>query len=118
MGGGNLQIYVVHGSRKVVEYSPFVWAGENKRWYTPSSFPAVSCVTYRQTFLQATNGNSGERKIEVEVRFLRNEGGGNYMVVRDNGRGMDKKGLEAFATYHLSQVGGHPVSIVLTCILD
>lgn len=64
--------------------------------------------------LQATNGNSGERKIEVEVRFLRNEGGGNYMVVRDNGRGMDKGGLEAFATYHLSQVGEHPVPIVLS----
>lgn len=52
--------------------------------------------------LQATNGNLSERTVEVEVKFSGQDS--SFLVVRDNGRGMDASDLQAFATYFLSQV--------------
>lgn len=50
---------------------------------------------------KATRGNA-ERKVEVEV--VLGAKSTSFLVVRDNGCGMDAKGLEDFATYYLSPV--------------
>ncbi|CAM9280554.1 unnamed protein product [Ascophyllum nodosum] len=51
--------------------------------------------------IQATNSNSGARTVEVEVEL--GGRGASFLVVRDNGRGMNASGLKDFATYFLTQ---------------
>ena len=51
---------------------------------------------------QATTENSGPRSVEVEVEL--GGRGGSFLVVRDNGRGMNASDLKDFATYFLTQV--------------
>lgn len=51
---------------------------------------------------QATSSNTGPRKVEVEVELGAGKGG-SFLVVKDNGRGMNAKGLKDFATYFLTQ---------------
>ena len=49
---------------------------------------------------QATVGNSGSRELNVEVYLAATS----FLVVRDNGAGMDAVGLENLATYFRTQV--------------
>lgn len=51
---------------------------------------------------QATSSNPDARKIEVEVEL--GGKGASFLVVRDNGGGMNASGLKDFATYFLTQV--------------
>ncbi len=51
---------------------------------------------------QATTENSGLRSVEVEVEL--GGRGGSFLVVRDNGKGMNASDLKDFATYFLTQV--------------
>lgn len=51
---------------------------------------------------QATTENSGPRSVEVEVEL--GGRGGSFLVVRDNGKGMNASDLKDFATYFLTQV--------------
>ncbi|CAM9825307.1 unnamed protein product [Scytosiphon promiscuus] len=51
--------------------------------------------------IQATTENPGPRKVEVEVEL--GGRGGSFLVVRDNGKGMNASGLKDFATYFLTQ---------------
>ena len=59
---------------------------------------AHACVCYRQ----ATTENSGPRTVEVEVEL--GGKGGSFLIVRDNGKGMNASDLKDFATYFLTQV--------------
>lgn len=53
---------------------------------------------------KATAGNSGTREIRVEVVTGGRSGAKSALVVWDNGKGMDAKGLQDYATYFLTQV--------------
>lgn len=51
---------------------------------------------------QATTDNSGPRSVEVEVEL--GGKGASFLIVRDNGKGMNAADLKDFATYFLTQV--------------
>ncbi|CAM9773585.1 unnamed protein product, partial [Sphacelaria rigidula] len=51
---------------------------------------------------QATSSNTGSRTIEIEV-VLGTGKKNSFLIVRDNGRGMNAQGLKDFATYFLTQ---------------
>eukprot|EP00903_Cladosiphon_okamuranus_P018047 g16608.t1 len=51
--------------------------------------------------IQATTDNSGPRTVEVEVEL--GGKGGSFLIVRDNGKGMNASDLKDFATYFLTQ---------------
>lgn len=51
---------------------------------------------------QATTENTGPRTVEIQVE-LTGKGEG-FLVVRDNGKGMNAADLKDFATYFLTQV--------------
>lgn len=53
-------------------------------------------------WLKATNSNAGARAVEVVVEL--GGRGASFLVVKDNGRGMNASGLKDFATYFLTQV--------------
>lgn len=53
---------------------------------------------------QATTDNTGPRTVEVQVEL--GGRGGSFLVVRDNGKGMNASDLKDFATYFLTQVWG------------
>lgn len=65
---------------------------------TCSTTSFYSCGSLIKT--QATNGNSGSRELTVEVQL----GGTSFLVVSDNGAGMDAVGLQDLATYFRTQV--------------
>ncbi|CAM9801347.1 unnamed protein product [Pylaiella littoralis] len=51
--------------------------------------------------IQATTDNTGPRTVEVQVEL--GGRGGSFLVVRDNGKGMNASDLKDFATYFLTQ---------------
>lgn len=70
-----------------------------------SSCPLAGCfalVCVVCAWLKATNSNAGPRAVEVAVEL--GGRGASFLVVKDNGRGMNASGLKDFATYFLTQV--------------
>lgn len=79
-------------------------SGANERHldrFHPSRVPPASVPSPSET-LQATCANVGPRKVDIEVE-LGGGKGSSFLIVKDNGRGMNAKGLKDFATYFLTQ---------------
>lgn len=73
------------------------------RWWSHISCFAVPTFSISCDY-QATAANSGTREIRVEVVPGGRNGAKSALVVCDNGKGMDAKGLQDYATYFLTQV--------------
>lgn len=71
--------------------------------FTPQHLLLIClCLCVVGSLNQATTDNSGPRTVEVEVEL--GGKGGSFLIVRDNGKGMNASDLKDFATYFLTQV--------------